>query len=593
MSTKTTRQRICVRLILSLLLALCLLAGPLLMASPARAQGPEYNWWGSILDYDESLDVGDPIAASNGSYHFTMPLLDLGGPMGLHFSLIYRSDFMQMSGPFLPADFLHHFWWSPKYSAVFVGPGDIGGDVDVWTIQMANGNTVSFKKVGDEWVLPGPTDFGYENNGSAVRYVLKETTDYLYLMDPIAGCVHIFEKVTIGLYPFNVGRIVRVVDRNGNQLIYTYAADDENNPIRIEDGLGRSLDLTYGGSLTQVTDQAGRQVSFAFDNGGDNGGFWTLRSVTDPLGQTTTFTYTTVQDPYNPFNIYFDNVVSVAHPLGNIPYTQAYDAPVLDGLYTVRVMEQTDAYGNTTTLTYDPNQNQVTEDRPDENTVVYQHHSNNSLPKSLTDAVGNTVDFGKNDNEQMTSVTDRLDGTTAFDYHAETGNLASITNSQGNVISYTYAAQTQIFTNSLAITETVTFTFYNRTRIDYTDDTNEQFTYDAKGNMLTRVDRSGKTWTYTYNDKGQVLTIANPLEGVITYTYNADGTTFSSTDSDIGTIMYGYDDYYKRRNRTTYPDGSFTQTAYDLNDQITSTTDENNHTYTYTYDANGNLVKAT
>jgi len=582
---------------LCLFLALCLLVGVLPAAPPARAQDPppEYLWWGSILDYFESLDLGDPIAANNGTYHFTMPLLDLGGPMGLGFSLIYRSDFVQM-GPSQPTDFPHRFWWSPKYSAVFVPSGWVG-DVDVWTIQMANGNTVSFKKAGDEWVLPDPTDFGYVDNGSAVRYILKETTDYLYLMDPIAERVHIFEKVTIGSPPnqFDMGRIVRVVDRNGNQLIYTYAAPDQNNPIRIEDGLGRSLDFTYSDTpqdhLTAVTDQAGRQVSFAFDNGADNGGFWTLRSVTDPLGQTTTFAYTTVQDPYNPFNIYFDNIVSVARPRGNVPYSQAYDAPVLDGMYTVRVVEQTDAYGNTTTLTYDPNQNQVTEDRPDGNEVVYQHHSYNSLPKSLTDAAGNTVDFAKNDYEQMTSVTDRLGGSTAFDYHAETGNLASITNSLGHVFAYSYEAQNQTFTNPINA-ETVDFTFYNRTRIDYTDGTNEQFTYDAKGNMLTRVDRSDKTWTYTYNSQGQVLTIANPLGGVITHTYNADGTLASSTDSDIGTIAYGYDDY-KRRNRTTYPDGSFTQTAYDMNDRITSITDENDHTYTYTYDANGNLVQVT
>ena len=71
-----------------LLLALCLLAGLLPIAPPTQAQTPEYPWWGSVLDLLGSLDLGDPIAANNGSYHFTMPLLDLGGPMGLQFSLI-------------------------------------------------------------------------------------------------------------------------------------------------------------------------------------------------------------------------------------------------------------------------------------------------------------------------------------------------------------------------------------------------------------------------------------------------------------------------------------------------------------------------
>ena len=597
MFTKITRQRICVRHILSLLLTLCLLGGSLPMAPPARAQDPEYPWWGSNMDYDPWLDVGDPTAAHNGAYHFTMPLLDLGGPMGLRFSLIYRSDFMQMS-PSLPSDFLHRFWWSPKYSAVLAPAGWVG-DVDVWTIQMANGNTVSFKKAGDEWVLPGPTDLGYVDNGSAVRYVLKETADYLYLMDPIAGRVHIFEKVVIGSPPnqFDMGRIVRVVDRNGNQLIYTYGANDQNNPIRIEDGLERSLDLTYGGSLTQVTDQAGRQVSFAFDNGADNGGAPTLRSVTDPLGQTTIFAYTTVQDPYNPFNIYFDNIVSVARPLGNVPYTQAYAAPVLDGMYTVRMVEQTDAYGNTTTLTYDPNQNQVTEDRPDGNEVIYQHHSNNSLPKSMTDAAGNTVHFAKNDDEQMTSITDRFGDTTAFTYHAETGKIASITSTEGDTLAYTYTPQDQTFTNPAAAnargaTEQVTFTFYDLTQVNYPDGTHETFAYDDRGNMTTYTDQTGRTWEYQYNDLGLMTRTTNPTAGTTDYTYNPDGALASSTDSDVGTTSYEYD-AYKRPSCVTHPDGAFTQIAYDLNDRVTTITDGRGGIYSYEYDANGNLVKAT
>jgi hypothetical protein len=53
-------------------------------------------------------------------------------------------------------------------------------------------------------------------------------------MDPIAGRVHIFEKVTIGSPPnqYDMGRIVRVVDRNGNQLIYTYGAAEINELLR-------------------------------------------------------------------------------------------------------------------------------------------------------------------------------------------------------------------------------------------------------------------------------------------------------------------------------------------------------------------------
>jgi RHS repeat-associated protein len=573
-----------------LLLTLCLLSGPITTNPLTSAQSSEQSGPGSVVDYGAQPDIGDPVSASTGAYHFTLPLLNLGGPMDLHFSLSYRSDFHQM-GPSKPPDFPFRFWWSPKVRAILYPADWMGGDEDVWTILMANGNIVSFKESGGEWVLPDPSDFWYENNGSAVRYKLEETADYIYLMDPIAERVCIFEKLTIGSSPneVDIGRIVRVLDRNDNQLIYTYGADDQNNPVRIEDGLGRSLDMTYGESLTQVTDQAGRQVTFSFDNGADNGGVWTLRSVTDPLGHAIAFAYATIQDPLNPGRTHFHNIINVTHPLGNVLYSQDYDVSELDGVFAPRVVEQTDAYENTTALTYTPDQSQVTEEQADGNVRVYRHHGPNSLLQSVTDAAGNTLTFGKNDNEQRTSVTDRLGGVTTFDYHAETGHIASVTNALGKTFTYTYEAQQQTFTNPINA-ETTLFTFYNLTRIDYPDGTDETFTYDAKGNTLSHKDRSDQTWTYTYNDRGQILTTVNPLGGTVTRTYNADGTLSSSTDADTGTITYDYD-LYKRRIRLTHPDGSFTQTTYDMNDRITSITNENGQTYEYTYDANGNLIQ--
>jgi RHS repeat-associated protein len=581
MNIKNHNSRFIARAI-HLLLALCLLSGLLPLSPPVRAGGPPDEWTssGGTRYYGKPADAGDPIAVSSGAYHFTMPLLDLGGPMGLHFSLIYRSDFDQQA-PNNPADFPYRFWWSPKYSAML---SDEVGE-DVWTVQMANGDTVSFKKRNGEWILVGPTDFGYVDNGSAIRYVLKETTDYLYFMDPIAEQVVIFEKRPAPWWLKAVGRVVRVLDRNGNQLIYTYAADDENNPIRIEDGLGRSLDLTYSNDgLTRVADQAGRQVSFAFDYGADNDGRLTLRSVTDPMSRTTTFAYQTV-------GFWADNISSVEYPLGNVPYTRTYNTVVMSGTQAVRVTEQRDAYGNITTFTYDQDQNQVATDWPDGSTVVYQHYSHHGLPRSLTDAAGNVITFTKNITEQVTAVTDRMGDTTSFTYHASSGKLASFTDNKGRTTAYTYTPQTQSFTNPINA-ETVSFTFYNLTRVDHPDGTSEQFAYDTHGNVIAYTDQAGQIWQFIYNERGQPTSVRNPLGGIATYTYNADGTLATFTDSDTGVTTITYD-AFKRPTRVTHPDATFMQFTYDLNGRLTSFTDENGHTYTFQYDANGNLIRVT
>ena len=233
-------------------------------------------------------------------------------------------------------------------------------------------------------------------------------------------------------------------------------------------------------------------------------------------------------------------------PLANVPYTQEYDSSTIYNNASVRVISQEDAYNNTMDIDYDNTTNIVTTQNPDTTTVQYKHYSEHGFPESLTDPEGKTARFAKSSEEQLTSVTDRLGDITSFTYHSETGKPASITNAKEDTLSHTYTAQNQTFTNP-DNAETVDFTFYNLTRTDYPDGMNEQFTYDASGNVLTRVDRGGKTWTYPYYSMGQVLTATNPTGGVTTYTYNADATLATSTDSEIGLTTYGYDTY-KRMN---------------------------------------------
>lgn len=189
-------------------------------------------------------------------------------------------------------------------------------------------------------------------------------------------------------------------------------------------------------------------------------------------------------------------------------------------------------------------------------------------------------------------MTDRLGSVITLTYHSPTGKLQTFTNANGHLTTYTYAAQTQTFTHPLTPTETVTFTFYNLTRIDYPDGANEQFIYDSRGNILTYTDQAGQPWTYTYNVAGQITRQTNPIGGYTDYTYSADGTPATSDDSETGAVTYAYD-AYKRLNRLTYPDGHSRQWAYNLNDQVTVITDENNSAYTLTYDANGNLTHLT
>ena len=571
----------------------CIAAAVLLIFSLASPVGAGY-----IVKYEVGpfgcniikiiwLDVADPISAANGAYSFSAPLLSIGGPMDLDFTFHYsrniynwwaQESFPERTGIAGKGKDGNLFWWSPRVRGAF---GDDFNDV-----RLENGDVVSFEPDGEGgWVLH---EGEYLDNGQPIRYVMKETANYFYMMDPAREKVYIFNDAG------NDSKVLYAQDRNNNTLSYTY-----NGPwgrvSKIEDGLGRELNFTYTtvGSdtvLNRVADQTGRGIVFGYDaSAADNGNEETLRNITDAVGNTRTFHYQVV------YRDYLDNIARVEYAEGNHHYEnhfiKHYMKLGMHRYYSIRVDNQTDAYGNSTLLSYDESAYRTTVTNPDGSGEVYGHNSSHSPPKSLTDATDETMNFSKNERNQITSVTDRFGDTTNFSYHQQTGRVASITNNKGDTMNFSYAEQNQTFVNP-ENGEEFNFTFYNLARVDYPDGTNETFTYDANGNLLTYLDRAGCIWQYEYNDCGQVTKITNPAGGVTDFTYNADATLASSTDSDTGVTTYGYDGY-KRLTRLTHPDGTFAELDYDLNDRITAITDERGMTYNYTYDANGNLVNAT
>ncbi len=586
-----------------------------------------------------TLQTGDPINAATGEYYFTMNWLNLGGSLPLDFSLFYGS----LAGQKRYSEGLPHFNFFTNQRVVLVEYDVDAQEPRAIHVEMGLGREVGFYETQGGWKV---------FDSEATTYQLVETSAYYYLLDPVREWVYIFEKVkAIPEYrsPPSIVVLAFLIDRNGNTLTYANPQGADRvlrspcdpkygpncvhivdriysaGPDTVSDGLGRELRFFYGGEwrtiLERVEDQNGRAVSFTIEKGD-------LQTITDPMGNVTTFQYADVPEPnYNSPAEYAESlksvglfVTSVQRPAGNVPYTQTY-SPSQSGV----VDSQTDAYGNTTQLNADEfdyswnawgdeynlelsvsENSQFTVTYPDGAQRVFRHNRHARLAESATDPAGNTARYEADPvRDQIIAVTDRLDDTTSFTYHPETGKPASITNARGDTVSFTYAPQEQTFTNP-ASGETVTFTFYNLTRIDYPDTltgtggTHEESNYDERGNVTEYVDTAGGVWAYTYNERGQALTVTSPTGGVVTFTYNDDATLASRADSETGTTTFGYDDY-KRLNQITHPKpalsgaegGSSLKMAYDLNDHITSITDENGNTYAYEYDANGNLVKIT
>ncbi|MBF0562948.1 MAG: RHS repeat protein, partial [Alphaproteobacteria bacterium] len=306
-------------------------------------------------------------------------------------------------------------------------------------------------------------------------------------------------------------------------------------------GTGRSLAFSYNGSnqLTGVADGTGRSVTYLYDASGN------LQQATDPAGAATTYAY----DPANPGRMtqYF----KPSFP--TIPFlTNSYDA-------LGRVLTQTDAGGNATTLHFAGTRTEV------------------------DDALGNAQVLYFSPRGKALIDIDALGNPTVNTYDGQ-DRLVSTTAPEGNRISYTYDTRNNPLTVTTSpkpgsglseVTRSLTYDPLWNKVATVTDPLGliTQNTYDAATGTLTRTladyGHLGATRSYTYNARGQVLTATDPL-GVVTR-YGYDGTTENqlSVVRDAGGAGH--------INQTT----AF---AYDAVGNVVSRTDPDGHATSFTCD---------
>lgn len=533
---------------------------------PTGSQGqttPD-SWTTYGNTYGNSGTSSDPIATGAGEYFFDIPLFDLGELIPLRFTLSYAANMDKSPGihndPFSGDNFTHSFHIALQRV----------DDTSILIFKDA-GNLITFERPDETWQVVN----------EEVIYQLQETARSYYLLDPLRELIYIFDKASI--YDQKVGLLTYIMDRNGNMLMFSN--DDGGRVSRIEDGLGNSLDFNYQDPsaewiwhhLASVIDQGGRTVQFDYQVLDDDVMAVHLAGVTDPMDNTISFSYT--EDP-------LENVVSgITYPKGNTPYTQTYERGPED---IWRVVTQTDAYGNTTTLNYDDATGLTTITDPLGHVVQHTHAGQMRL-MNLADAIGNDAILGYDENGRRVSLTDRLEDTTSVIYHTETGKITSLTNARGDTLTLSYEPQQQTLI-APGTDEEVSFIFYNLTQVTYFDDSNETFAFDERGNLSVWTEQNGEAWGYEYNDRGQLIQATNPVGGDSVYTFNESGTLASKSTSDTGTTSYSYDEYM-RLVQITYPDGNSYAITYNAMDRMTTLTDENGLTTSLTYDDNGNLLQ--
>ena len=436
------------------------------------------------------------------------------------------------------------------------------------------------------------------------------------------------------------GRLLSVIDRNGNQSILTYT---NNLLTSVTDFQGRNTLFTYDSSnrIIQVTDPAGRNTAFSYNPAGfltsvtsSDGSTWSYNydasgrmvSKTDPLGSTTSYMYdsegrmiqaTDVEGNIKTISYDQANKTSTVTEWAGGTWTYKYD-----NYFNVQT-EITDPNGAIKQRVYDSNKNLLSETDELGNTTTYTYDSEGNMI-SMTDSLGHTTTYTYNRYGQTTSITDSEGNTVLYTYDAN-GNLTSTTDPTGATIQYWYDLRGNITSITNAIGQTTTFTYdqYNNlTSITEPTGATTTFTYDVLGNMTSQTDPQGDTTRYEYDSIGRLIRVIGPPGTVTEYTYDSLGRKTSMQDANGNTTYYEYNhrgqlikviDALGNITQYTYggggcsgcggggdkltsitdAKGNVTTYQYNFLGRLTGESDSLGDTITYIYDAKGNLTSKT
>ena len=281
------------------------------------------------------------------------------------------------------------------------------------------------------------------------------------------------------------------------------------------------------------------------------------------------------------------------------------------------VMQVTDKLGATTELrfTADGSLEQVTDPLGRVSRWVYD---GNGRAVQAIAADNSVTSFSYDAAGRLISQTNALNQVETYSYGPNSKSPTSLVDSRGNLLTYSYDSQGKV------------------TSIGYADGSSESFVYNSTNQLISKVERSGDTFTYTYTPRGLLATRSGPdfnetysydsqdrLMGVsrstpgggasqsvsysynsaglvseisqggksISYTYDSQGRRSSYTTSDGATVRYSYDSAGRLVGLRDGSDQSLVGYDYDAAGRLSRESNGNGTTSSYSYDAAGQLLR--
>ncbi|HZM81221.1 MAG TPA: DNRLRE domain-containing protein [Candidatus Limnocylindrales bacterium] len=403
--------------------------------------------------------------------------------------------------------------------------------------------------------------------------------------------------------PKIIDHVRSIVDISGRRMTFTYT--DKGLLGELIDGAGSAqpkvfafrYDMTQGNKnvkLIRVTDPRGNATLLDYySRPEDDPKFkWWTKTVTDRLGQPTTFGYT---DPDGQAG---STIRTVATDAENHPTTS-----LMDGFG--RPVEVTDAKSQTSKLAWDADNNVTRLEEPNGAFASWTYDPNTGYPLTIKDAEANANNTPGTVLAYQTQleghVADLIEKTTpegrkwAFSYTLE-GDLASAVDPLG-----TASADPNDFTT------TYTYDTFGQmlTARDANGNVTTNSRFDNNGYPQTITDALGKSTDFVYDVRGQVTTVTDALLKHTTQTYDTFGRPLVNSvpkDEAGGVFIVTPAPLYDANDnvvRSTAANGAVTTTTFDANDQVSFVLDPVDtvggpqRKTSFTYDRVGNVLTST
>jgi RHS repeat-associated protein len=408
----------------------------------------------------------------------------------------------------------------------------------------------------------------------------------------------------------------------------------------VTNSLGRSLTLSYSADLlTQVSDDTGRSVSYAYDSAGN------LVGCTDPLGKVTSYAYdlpgqlARIFYPASPAPV----VTNAYDSLGRVQTQANANGAAWRYFFAGTRGEEVDPYGTrhvlyyssrgktrldiqdygglrlVTSMAYDGLDRLSATTLPEGGSISYAYDASvnpwannvasvtrNPKPGSPLAPTSTSYLYDPVFNKP-TRIIDALGRVTLVVYDSWTGNPASVT---ADVGMGHFNAQTKITYNALGLPTSMTDPMGTVSRYAYDSFGNRltatadagtgrlnlttSYAYNARGDLVSVTDPRGNVATGTYDDARRLITATSPPSSaapsglVFTNSYDANGRLLRVRQSSGGSTLRAVSATYTPTGKVataTDANGNVTAYAYDLLDRQAGVTDAMGRTTQLAYDA--------